>query len=557
MKMEGEERDPLTGALLRPNFETRVHQEIERARRYNKNLTLIVLDLDHFKSINDTYGHFRGDEVLKELVARLHSCIRTSDMLFRYGGDEFVMLLPNTPKDQALVLGVRLVETIKSSEFDGDPPLNLSLSAGLSTFPEDAKDWKKLFESADLRLLEAKHQGRSRVVSEDPEEVSPLQFDTGSRWIEREEAVETFKQFLGEIHDKKRGVLCISGPGGSGRSRCVTEISKAAKRRGHEVMMFRGNPGLKGRPYAALMEARKEWDYRIPNGDSKEEIAKNIEGVLEDSKTSAFMIAVDDLEDIDRATMEFLRYLTMNTKLPVFSLVYSIDTDNLKRVVPFQAPLWHSVEITSFSKPGLLIWLRQILQTEPPSEFLDWLHRETKGLPGFVVKAINYLVKRRIYAKNDRNEWEMDRDLKEIHLAEKIGIHIKEIPNNLPTLMTGFVGRDPEVQHIIQNIEDNNLISLVGPGGVGKKRLALRAAAEKIRYFQHGVFLVSFLSVISEELIYPAVGDAIRLEFSDDEDPKTQLMNHLIDREMLLIFTHIEHLPDFSALVTEILDHCL
>src|SRR5688572_32990773 len=100
--------DPLTGAYSRALFTPRLAEEIARAARSHTGCALFLFDVDYFKSVNDAYGHQRGDEVLNELAARVNALIRGYDVLFRYGGDEFVLLLPDTAKADAVVVALRL-----------------------------------------------------------------------------------------------------------------------------------------------------------------------------------------------------------------------------------------------------------------------------------------------------------------------------------------------------------------------------------------------------------------------------------------------------------------
>src|SRR5690349_1257386 len=134
-KMQSALRDELTGALSRSALYNNLEQEATRSQLNHTSFSLLVFDLDHFKSINDAFGHSRGDQVLVSFVRRVESVIRTTDLLFRFGGDEFALLLPATDRTHAAVLGRRLVEVIKAAPIEGEPPVTVSLSGGVAAFP--------------------------------------------------------------------------------------------------------------------------------------------------------------------------------------------------------------------------------------------------------------------------------------------------------------------------------------------------------------------------------------------------------------------------------------
>ncbi len=145
-------RDALTGAYSRASLHDRLRHEVERARRYSLPLSILVIDLDHFKSVNDAFGHTRGDKVHIDFVERMQSLVRESDLLFRYGGDEFILLLLHTDSQQSLGFARRLVEGVQAVPFPGVPPLSVTLSVGSASFPGDGQTAEDLFERADRRL---------------------------------------------------------------------------------------------------------------------------------------------------------------------------------------------------------------------------------------------------------------------------------------------------------------------------------------------------------------------------------------------------------------------
>jgi diguanylate cyclase (GGDEF)-like protein len=163
-------RDPMTGLLNRGYFDTLFDYEIERARRYNQRFAVVVLDADHFKRINDNHGHAAGDAVLKVLAKTLASQVRESDVIVRFGGEEFVLLLHDTDAEAAFTKADALRQAVERLVV-GAPQhaIQFTLSAGLAVYPDDATVAHVLLSRADQRLLQAKSGGRNRVVGRGPE----------------------------------------------------------------------------------------------------------------------------------------------------------------------------------------------------------------------------------------------------------------------------------------------------------------------------------------------------------------------------------------------------
>ena len=161
--------DPLTRVLNRRALLDRLNAEVDRARRFNGVLSLLVLDVDHFKPINDTYGHLAGDSVLRQLGALLDDAVRKVDIVARYGGEEFVMLLPETTRDGGILFAERLARTdCVSKAFDVglEHPVHLTVSIGIASFPSPrVTTTEDLFARADEALYRAKSGGRNRVCT--------------------------------------------------------------------------------------------------------------------------------------------------------------------------------------------------------------------------------------------------------------------------------------------------------------------------------------------------------------------------------------------------------
>ncbi|MCK9491161.1 MAG: bacteriohemerythrin [Sulfurimonas sp.] len=157
--------DPLTGAINRRKFDELSQEELERSNRYKSELSFLMLDIDHFKNINDTYGHDAGDEVLKHFSAICLKMARSLDIVARVGGEEFVVMLRETDSKGAFIFAERFRQEIFDSELNIDGNIiKYSVSIGISSRKEDDKDVRSILQRADKALYEAKNAGRNRSV---------------------------------------------------------------------------------------------------------------------------------------------------------------------------------------------------------------------------------------------------------------------------------------------------------------------------------------------------------------------------------------------------------
>ncbi len=156
--------DPLTAAANRREFMQRAEQEIARVLRNHKDLCLFSMDLDHFKKVNDEYGHQVGDEVLKSVVSVCEQVLRPGDLLGRVGGEEFAVLLPETEFSQACIVAERLRSAIEAHQTQSnDITVKCTVSIGLAAFDPQQDSLKELLKKADDQLYQAKHNGRNRL----------------------------------------------------------------------------------------------------------------------------------------------------------------------------------------------------------------------------------------------------------------------------------------------------------------------------------------------------------------------------------------------------------
>jgi diguanylate cyclase (GGDEF)-like protein len=158
--------DGLTGLYNHRYFQERLSHELKRALRQEQPVSLLLLDIDHFKKVNDDYGHPFGDEVLKRISRELSNVARDIDLVARYGGEEFVVILGNAGRRDCKKVAERIRKKVEALSFDCEgETVKTTVSLGGATFPEDGKTKEELIRHADQALYHSKHAGRNRYTA--------------------------------------------------------------------------------------------------------------------------------------------------------------------------------------------------------------------------------------------------------------------------------------------------------------------------------------------------------------------------------------------------------
>lgn len=547
--------DPLTGLPTRESLHSSIVEAIEQSKALQHSLALAVIDLDHFKSINDAFGHTRGDEVLIEFAQRARAMLRQSDTLFRYGGDEFVLLLPKTTNEQSHMVTQRLLATMHDTPFAGDPPLSLSISMGVASFPADGDTPETLFDVADRRNYHAKRAGRGCAVHEDSHHIKPALLEGPSRLIERDGALQQVHQFLEALILHERGVLQIVASPGCGISRMLALVQDNARMLNYDVLFLSGKASMKDRVYGVLHEAIRHWhDDDVCPARGVAHIADVLRVRIHNEQMHGVVFILDNISAIDYSTLTLIHTLFVSNTPLRLALIYATRSPDITYSLPHDAVLYDQIFLEPLSLTGIRTWLRYCLNWEAPTDLLTWLHQQTRGLPAAIQHGLAYLVDHSVI-NVDGTTWTYRSDLATIPLAEVLERRQRSPAHNLPVGLREFVGRENDIERVKELLREHRLVTLVGPGGMGKTRLALQAAAEWGDTFPDGVWLVPLSSVKTIEFVIYAIIDVLALGHDGCQSPHDHLLTYLRTRTLVVILDTFEHLRDDASFLTDIIDH--
>ncbi len=494
--------DPVTGSRPRASLQPYLQRELHQT---SGPCAVFLFDVDFFKTVNDVYGHLRGDQVLRQLADCVRATARQQDVLFRYGGDEFVLFLPETGRTEAIRLALHLTGQIRDATFPGEPALHLTVSLGVAVHPEDGSTPTALLGCADRRNYLAKRRGRGGAVADDAD--TPA--DDGSRLWERDAAMSRTHEYLTRLQVARQGRLRVHGEPGAGHTRFLTEVGRLATLRGLTVVRIPAHP----QPLPAP-----------PTPDKGT-------GVL----------LISDVDAVERTAVVLDRWQRTGPLPEILGLVHA----STGRDGATQPPLGEldSVELSPWSPATLRIWLRTVLRGEPSRTLVNWFSRQTGGLPAAGVRELERLRARRGLISSDGGSWTLSPDL--------LGRPHRRV--RLPTPLTALVGRERETKRVTHLLSTGRLVTLVGAGGIGKTRLSLAVAREVADNFEDGVVFVPLAQARKVDEVVEAMAQALEVAEQPGRPRLDGVTEHLAEASLLLLLDNFEQVLDAAPAIGAVL----
>lgn len=422
--------DDLTNLYNRRYLSKTAPESLKKAKNKDVPLSIAFFDLDHFKDINDTYGHSRGDEVLREFGKFLKGQLRDDDIVFRYGGDEFICLLPNADYKQAYKVSRRIINRCRKEEFSR---IRLTLSVGIASYPDNSDVWDALFEIADKNLYSAKRSGRDKIGVYEKDR-SKLNIPTG-KVVGRKIETEEIKESLKTIKDSIGRALGIKGEIGVGKTRLIQEIvnyppfkdiyflnsnlSATTKSIPYypfrEIMRTliedRSNDFLEDVPEAYRIELSKIVPEILPESDShgnddifmvdKFRLFDGVKRLLDiQLEKGPLILCFDNINWGDEGSLELLHYIIkeLNSKPLLIILIYNLEEVRntffyeILQLLEREGQC-NEVELEPLNKSNVTNMLYNILNSNPPPELDEYIFEKSGGNPLFVEELTRALRK--------------------------------------------------------------------------------------------------------------------------------------------------------------------
>ena len=533
--------DDLTGAYQRTGLSDLLDElALERARS-GTDYALAMLDVDHLKTLNDVYGHATGDAALKAVAERASRVLRAGDMLFRYGGDEFLLVLPGTTQEVAEAVARRVRDQVVANPVAAAVWVSVNVSVGVAATDEPGCSGRseELFERADMRLYMAKHVGRNTVVAGD----TPLKLTREgplrqTRLVGRDAALEALDVFLaaGASVPQER-VLHLTGQPGAGFTRMLNEMEVRAGIAGKVVRRVVADPADTGVHLRALARAYGEL---LPLDPAEEEVTERL---AQDAEAHGLVLLVEGGHWLDAGSRILLtnRLKRGGAKLVEVALA--------GEAAAFQANT--AVELTPFTTAQVSEWLSAALGLAVDTATAEALTGAAQGLPARVARLVDAIV------KGINVEGGVPSAEKLAHAdPERIRelAHLDQEPEqviDLPEWDTSLVGRAQWLEGAKAAVGAARLSVLVGPGGVGKSRLAAQLALELAYQAPGGTHWIDLRAVRDARLVPGLVAERLGLEPVDDAGALAAQLGAATRR---LVFDEMDGVADQLGWVEELLE---
>ena len=540
--------DELTQLPLRSAFIEATHGSLEAALARGAPLSLLVVDVDHFKLINDTYGHLQGDDVLQRVADILRQNLRGYDVAARYAGDEFVALLPDTPLERAREVAERICAATRQHAFAVrerpgapsvgaalSPTLTVTLSVGVAAYPDHGTTTESLFDAADRALYHVKRNGRDGVATAGAASQATAHLPLGiERFVGRVEEVRSLVRLLEDASAGRPRVVAISGEAGVGKSALLRQLAPEVRLRGGTLVTGRCHEADVQPPYGPWAEvidalrrrgaAAAEAPWRElpqlvpslgtaapapPGHDARvggkylllDEIAEFVRAA---ARERPLVVVLDDVQWADGASWDTLEHLVPQLDDDRVLICLTIRAEEMlgetldRRRRLSRLESFREIVLERLSREELRQWIEAAFhRQEVGREFLAFLYRQTEGNPLFVVQLLRTLVDEGlVWHSGERWEWKPVSELRlPVGVGDLISRRLARLTPRAHSVLTAcaVLGREFDVDLAIDagaGSEDDLLDAI----DEGVRAAVLQASTERgsDRYaFTHGLLAES------------------------------------------------------------------
>ena len=541
--------DALTGALSRAAGEAFLRAALQGALLP---VAVLFLDVDHFKSINDAFGHAAGDEALKFVAQTLQNVVGERGQVVRLGGDEFLVLLPQTEREDAQALAEEILATFRSKVVSRSYPLHLRLSIGVAVAPEDTQDADELLKIADNRHYFAKNSGGHRVVATDRFPVEDL-IAVPRRPVGQREQLAQLYHDMNKMLGHESGIIHIHSMQYGGAGTFIAQAQAIASLQNYIVLTAEATPALHLRYLGvfarALEAALPAEDYCAP------ETAEDVWNLLDKLTASVpsyegIMFLLTNAEWLDKASAELIQRLLSNPgQYKRFAFVYSSTT---KPRVSFRAPFLAHLTLPPLDFHEVEAWLRHALRWEAPRECVQWVWEYTEGLPELISPTLEALAREGFLQPAPNGQWQwyppQNWDAYGVQLQPPTPPRVG-VSYDLPPL----IGRNRDLYALRRAIEQHALVTVMGASGVGKTRLLQQLVLESDGEFTDGVYFLSL-----ERTVFPQLplllAQTFHLTPHPDKDPLEQIIAYLKRHHVMLVLDGLTEVADATSVLGALLN---
>ena len=530
--------DELTGALGRAEFTRRLELLQRQYAEVGGEFAIAMMDLDHLKTINDVYGHAAGDAAIRTVAMRCRHVLRATDLLFRYGGDEFVILLPDTGQAEATAVLKRVRAHITANPIDAGQQLAVTVSLGVASSAErrDAEVTDVLLR-ADSRLLQAKRAGRNSLASEDGPVLgtSPDAFSQ-TRLFGRDSELTQLDSFLGSRREGSRArTLQLQGVPGSGLSRLMLEAGIRARLKGLAVRHLDVKPQHRSLHLRALELAYSD---EISADASTEALAIRLRN---DAETHGLVILLENGRHLDPGSRQLLAERLQSPGTLLIEAVNDVGQATF--------PAGQTLAVNPLSRRDALSLLGAA--TAGPVEPLtgNALVLASAGLPALMERLVNGLMESGRLRRTPAGLSGTPEDIEQA--AERLQQEAAVQTPRLPEWDSPLVGRNQFLELIRPTVRANRLLVLTGPGGIGKSRLAAQLALELSQQLPGGAGWVDLRGVNQVAALPRLLCNALELPHSDE---LAEVLRELGDSRRLVVFDEADGIAGSAGVFSELLD---